>query len=358
VVTGPGAVPPGAGPARCTRGAWCAWRVTRYEDGRHVTEPAETSRAFCDRDTDLIGEHLAAMPRLYLLLSAELGQLRAASLGTAGGAAGARVPLNLPVDALMRDMADVLISWHERVAAEARLSEPGGRHPGWQVQDGVRQVARACLVLAANLGPLLALQPEEMSRRMTIAAVARIAPLDRELAAMSGWVHPGADYADVTLPLSGADAGLEVIGLHTAARRILGEVKPVPDELTGVRCKACDHRALYRADQACAGRSDTGWYSACGYCGHRMRRGEYDTWVRQWAVYERARLKSAEVLENLPGVALRSRLHNPAVTFALPAGYGIVCLNSTIAPRIRTDLAGASSCPEVGRACGSPGLTA
>jgi hypothetical protein len=231
------------------------------------------------------------MPRLYLLLAAELGQLRAASLGSITGTAGARVPLNLPVDALMRDMADVLISWHERVAASASLSVPDGRHPGWQVQDGVRQVVRTCMVLAANTGPLLALQAEEMSRRMPVAAVARLGELDRAMAGMSGWVHPHADWADVTLPLSGADAGLEVFGLRTAARRILGETKTRPDDLTGVRCKSCDRKVLYRADQADAGRSDTGYYSACGYCGHRMKRGEYDVWVMQWAVYERARLK-------------------------------------------------------------------
>ena len=152
---------------------------------------------------------------------------------------------------------------------------------------------------------LLALQAEEMSRRMSIAAVARLSPADRAMAAMSGLVHPHADYADVTLPLSGADAGLEVFGLRTAARRILGETKPRPDDLTGIRCRSCDRKMLYRADQADIGRSDSGFYSACGHCGHRMTSTQYHAWVGQWAVYERARLRSApERLENLPGVAL------------------------------------------------------
>jgi DNA-directed RNA polymerase subunit RPC12/RpoP len=291
---------------QCTRGAWCAWRVTRWEDGQHVTEPAETPRAFCPRDEQLIGEHLAAMPRLYLLLAAELGQLRAASLGSITGTAGARVPLNLPVDALMRDMADVLISWHERVAAVAAggLSAPEVRCAGWYVTDGPQQVMEACKVLAAHLTALLALQTEWMTRRMTVAAAARLSADVQIRPWLSGIVRPHADYAEIDRPLSGADAGLEVFGLRTAARRILGEVKARPDDLTGVRCKSCDRKVLYRADQADAGRSDTGYYSACGYCGHRMLRGEYDTWVRQWAVYERARLKSApERLENLPGVA-------------------------------------------------------
>ena len=215
----------------CARGIWCAWRVTRWEDGQQIAEPAEAASSFCPRDEGLIGEYLAAMPRLYLLLAAELGRLRSAPLGVTGGTAESPVPLDLAVDALMRETADSLISWHERVAGEASLSPPEVRHAGWYVTDGPVQVRDACRALGRQLERLLDLPPDWMTRRMTIAAAWRLVSFGEEV---TGLIRPSADYAEVDRVLGGAHAGLEVLGLRAAARRILGETKPRPDDLTGI----------------------------------------------------------------------------------------------------------------------------
>jgi hypothetical protein len=238
--------------------------------------PARGPRAFCAPDKGKIANALAELPRLYVSLSAELGSPSQASTATRSPF-GPRLPLRGDIEAIMRAYAEVLTSWHERVAAVASLASPPEPHrdgspsarPSWYVD-------RAVKVLKPRLDALLALQPEPMRRAISL----------RDLALMP----EGTDgvvrsvYAAVMIDLSGADAGLEVLALQRLAGRALGETRQRPVELLGVPCRdpECDMLALRRAELPSDPAEDPDW-SECTVCGDRMTETEYRDWTRRYA---------------------------------------------------------------------------
>lgn len=212
----------------CARAERCSDPRIVTAGGKTVRLPALTYQAFCPQDRNTIDKALRDLPAYQVRVHAEIG--------SRGQAAGPRVtssktpplPINLNVDELLRDMGSVLLSWHERVAAVARLSNPDG------------SVYTACKVLSAHLDALLALAEEPMGRSVWLHEAAKL-PLGT-----IGLVHRSAEYADVILPLDGARAGLEVLQLHFRCRRLLGETAAKARHLSGVYCD-CGYAELYEA---------------------------------------------------------------------------------------------------------------
>jgi hypothetical protein len=264
------------GQRACAQGNRCA-SATRVQgpDG-DTWVAARGPRAFCAPDRGKIANALAELPRLYVSLSAELGSPSQASTATRSPF-GPRLPLRGDIEAIMRSYAEVLTSWHERVAMIDSLAPPPEPHrdgspsarPSWYVD-------RAVKVLKPRLDALLALQPEPMRRAVSLRDLA-LMPEDTEGVVRSV-------YAAVMTDLSGADAGLEVLALQRLAGRALGETRQRPVELLGVPCRdpECDMLALRRAELPSDPAVDADW-SECTVCGDRMTESEYRGWTRRYA---------------------------------------------------------------------------
>lgn len=141
------------------------------------------------------------------------------------------VPLDLAADEILREMAEVLVSWEERVRDVARLSPldtatSRARRAGFAVEQAAR-------VLAPRVDALLALPAGPMMR--------------------------GGELVD----LDGTAAGLEILDLRWRASRALpqtgGEARPI-----AVPCGECGWRSLVE-------RLDVLGYldgARCRQCGH------------------------------------------------------------------------------------------
>jgi hypothetical protein len=235
----------------CARGDWCsAARTITGPDGTRQRVPARSPRPFCDACRTRIGGCLADLPELYVRLECEITQ-------AAGATRGVRVPFGprLPgpklgqVDAIMRDTAETMIAWHERVATVANLApvdtEAARRRHG-------KSLHRACLVLGAHLDALLALGAEPM-------------------------IRDGA-LEDAT----GTDAGLDILDLHRRARSVLGRTKARPEEFDGVPCRQCGDMALESAEPPSNPKQEA-MHSKCASCLHLMDYKTFKGWAKWYA---------------------------------------------------------------------------
>jgi hypothetical protein len=268
----------------CRQGPFCASAVTADTPDGPVRVPLKGPRAFCDPDRGKVATALDALPRDYAALAADLGN-PGQQAGTVRSPFGPRIPLRLGAEALMRAIAESLVSWHDRVAAVASLTPP----PAERARDGWL-VDRAVRVMSPRLDALLALDPEPM-RRACAHHLIRLLGDD----APDGIVRPG--YVIAWPDLGGADAGLEILRLHRLARVTLGETRPKPVELLGVPCRVeeCDMLALRRADlpdNLEPGDEDAPW-SQCSSCGDIMTETEYRTWTKRYARWAQQHAETA-----------------------------------------------------------------
>jgi hypothetical protein len=209
---------------------------------------------------------------------------------------GPREPIRLEIDALVREMAAVLGSWHERVAAVAHLMPPDTEAAVMHPMEAVRDAEQA---LTRNLDAMLALPPEPMFRAMATPKAAQeqiegtrpsrpwADPDETGRVRPSGEVH-------MFPQLSGVHAGREILDLHHRARKVTGEVRARPEPFDGVPCRQCEDMALERAEPP-SDPEQPAMHSRCTSCRHEMTREEYDAWVamyRSWA-------------EGTPGLACR-----------------------------------------------------
>lgn len=285
---------PEEGQRPCARGDWCASSEI-IADGKEVhRQPALGYQAFCPRDSISIGRWLDEIPGQYSHLAEEIGNpsMRGTLIRMPFGP---RIPLRVDIDALMRAITESLVSWHERVAAEARLSFPEGNNvQARRDAEAVRVAVDA--IGGERIGALFALEAQPMLRAYDL----------RDVAAMDddtvGIVHSA--YAEVFQDMDGAAAGNEIINLRFLARAVLGETKARPEELVGVPCRAdgCGWRTVYRAELP-SREDEPVWWTECARCGDRMDEPTYREWVALCAAYERNRMKTPATLENLPGVA-------------------------------------------------------
>lgn len=264
-------VPTDTGTNQCHRAELCSSAtITREPDGMITRHPASTPRAYCDPCEQRIGRDLSELPSAFGRLSLAIGD-RPATGQQVRTPFGPRLLLRADVDALQREMALVLVSWHERVAAVAHLSPPE-----FAPHALAPMVDAAVTALSAHLGPLLALAAEPMARVMPPAAAEA---WEDEV----GMVRADA-MAHMLIPLSGADAGMEILTLHQRSRRILGETRAQPERFDGVPCRECEAMGLERAEPP-SDPDKPAMHSRCPQCGDTMDRGEYLDWVKRYEAW-------------------------------------------------------------------------
>jgi hypothetical protein len=242
----------------CSRGDRCSGYS--IENGHRV--PAQTPRAFCDKDARWITACLLVLPGCYDALERELGE----KSGTRERVSGSRtppVPVRLDIDALLREHVHILSSWHERVAAAANLDFPYARVS--RLRRDRQAVHRAVDVIAPRMSALFALEPGLMTRYVRITTdTGGVKPGD------AGFVRAAAGYAEVDRELSGADAGEDILRLYGKAVHVLGQF--LEREEMGAPCPKCDSLTMIST----AGEDRL----QCAMCKYQPDEKEYARWTK------------------------------------------------------------------------------
>lgn len=247
-----------AGGDPCSRDVRCSGRRITIENGERKVNPARTYGPFCASCQGLIRDCLSELPPAYQRLADETGETH--RRGVSGHSPfGPRLPFDASYDELMRRIAEVLVSFEERVRTVARLSVLDTQDSRRRDQhDAVSDAAR---LLGAHLSVLLALEPGPMMRSIPHAS----------------------SPDDVTLlELGGREAGEEVLDLHRRALLLLGEIVRQREVLEGVPCRACEAMSLHRAEPPSDPEREAMW-SECGECRDVMSRPEFDAWVKRYS---------------------------------------------------------------------------
>lgn len=221
----------------CARGDRCSERDSQGQ-------PAQGPRPFCATDQLVVARSLAWLPEAFVLLHQRLGDKSAGRTEKVSASRTPSIPLNLAVDTLLTDMVGLLESWAERVRDVARLSGPT-TDASRRRRDAI-VVADATRILTGHLDVLLALPEAPMVRFLPLHQIGKLSD-----------DTPGIvlAYAAITNPdLSGADAGLEILHLHSRARGLLG-LTPKHQDLP-VPCWSCGLKTVRRWDGA-AGLADS-----------------------------------------------------------------------------------------------------
>ena len=269
----------------CGQGDWCH-AATKDADG--AWHAALTYQPFCPACRSRIAACMEELPGACVRMLVQIG-LRPRTGKAVRVPPGPREPIRLEIDALIRETAWVLGSWHERVAAVARLSPPDTQAA---VSHPVEAVRDAAAVLGAHLDAMLALPLEPMARVMYSPKAAEewitsVDPGELGTVRLSG-------EAFMMPRLSGVNAGREILDLQHRARKVTGEVKARPESFDGVPCRECEDMALERAEPP-SDPERPAMHSKCASCRHEMTREEYDAWAamyRKWA-------------ESVPGLSCR-----------------------------------------------------
>ncbi len=238
-----------AGGRPCACGPRCAER-----DGGGV--PAYGPRPFCGTDRAAIGAVIRRLPRTYTELHALLAPGRQRQEPVSGSRDGD--PVNLGVEAFMRAVVHIAVSWEEQVRAVTRSSAL----PDGAVRDGVA-LTRACVLLAGtghgsdgHLDTLLALPAEPKERCF---------PPDMRLRDLPPGARIRVDSAGDAwgeTDLDGTGAGLEFLALHTRAQELLGLTRR-RRRITAVPCDGCRGRTLVQYEAAAGGWEETARCTAC-----------------------------------------------------------------------------------------------
>lgn len=254
----------------CARGQFCsALTIQRNDDGTVEWVPARTPRPFCDPCASAVGHALTALPAAWAML--RLWGLEPGRGGTSGRrtAPGPRLPVAGQADALMRAIAECILSWEERVRDVDGLSDVDRnrlrvplRREAEDASDieAVRRflvpLRKSAGIITGRLSVLLALPPEPMGR-------------------------PTADGVEFA-KLDGTEAGHEILRLHHQARAYLGFTHGRPDYFQGVPCKQCGKMALERAPLPLKPGDEAMW-SRCTACASLMTEEQYGAWVTWYA---------------------------------------------------------------------------
>jgi hypothetical protein len=268
-----------AGLRECARAERCTDPQFVQVGVRTVRRPALTPRAFCDSCRDEIAVCVDELPRRWMQVHAKIGDLNVANGDPVSGSHSAPVPLSLDVDAFLRELVAVLVSWEERVRLVAGLTVLD-TDTARRRRDGVA-VTQACRIIGAHIDALLALPAEPMLRVVDIPTAATLPP------GTAGVVRPVAGYAEVMRDLGGEEAGLEVLWLRARCRGALGLTKPRPKHLP-VPCGACGFAELYEMvawDGVPEG-------ARCRQCGDEYTDNEFT--LRRGEAYAMAQVRAEE----------------------------------------------------------------
>ena len=261
----------------CSLGSWCH-AATRSDDGEW--HPARTFQPFCPACRSAIAGRLEELPEACVRMLVQIGQ-RPKTGKAVRVPPGPREPIRLEIDALVREMAFVLGSWHERVAAIDNLTAPdmhaAVRHPAKAVGDAVK-------ILHPRIDALLALQPEPMVRMFYLPKAAEEQAdgvrEGRPWTGGDGRVLPSGE-AYLLPELGGREAGKEILDLHHRARKITGQVRARPESFDGIPCRSSEAMCLERAEPP-SNPQQRAMKSRCADCGDVMDDETFDAWVRHY----------------------------------------------------------------------------
>lgn len=232
----------------CARGDRC---VNSDSEGK----PALGPRVLCTNDRAYLVETINRIPEVYLELCLMIGAKGGVANGprVSGGGKNPPIPLRVDVDALMRDVIDVISSWDERVRIVMKLSEPIRTR---RRQNGFA-MATTCEFLAKHVDALLSLESAWMWRNVDDT---RVKDLPKDAITVT---HDDASWLSYETEMAGADAALELFSLFSRCRSKLGHTPRHQDLLTP--CWQCEQRMLRRWDGS-AGLED---HVECRSCGVR-----------------------------------------------------------------------------------------
>ena len=314
----------------CARAQRCrSSETTISDDGETVTTPALGYDTFCQADRNAIARALGAIPELWVRVHQEL-PVKAPGGEHVTMSRTAPVPPNLAADALLREVSAVLCSWDEAVRLAAGLTLPDTQLARQRRDAPV--IAASVRTLTAHLDRLLALPLGPMSRSFELHDLEKIPE------GCFGRTNTIGGYAEVTVDLSGADAGEEILGLAYRCRAFLGETRMVERLEAPCPDPTCDSFTLVRVQGS--------EYSAeCSACGRLMSAGELSTWSKIFTAgltladipagaTEQERARIAGLLdERAFKVALRGSAPSPFGSRYLrkrPAGRGQVAFSGSV----------------------------
>jgi len=263
----------------CARGSWCSASTRDTEGNWH---PAHTYQAFCGTDQTLITASAEALPKAYERLAAQIGT-PARRGSPVRVPPGSRVLLNGDIDALIRLMYPVIGGWAGRVRAVPGLNLARPGHP----YGSPEAVTADCKVLTLHTVPMLALAPGPMYRTWTWRAGSGMPPdLEAEIADLE-ILHIGDGWVRAITDLDGTAAGHDLLGLHRAAVRLLGETPAPVKLLDGIPCRSCEAMsALAVLEQPPPDpEQPPPPYVRCVECRDEMNPAEYREWTRQYAAW-------------------------------------------------------------------------
>lgn len=228
----------------------CALGARCYERD-YAGNPQRGPRAFCESDRRWVERAIASLPEDYVGLSFLLARSQQRE-ERVSGSKEPPLPLAADIDAFMREIHHVALSWEIEVRETAHLSSPlededdeGNRRRRMGVE-----LSDACKTLRIQADTLLALSPREMTRHATPGRIRDLLNYlehaEEELGetpAEGAWVRwdtSGDAWEYVTM--DGTQAALELLGLHGRARGLLG-LTPQRRRITEVRCDGCQGKA-------------------------------------------------------------------------------------------------------------------
>jgi hypothetical protein len=262
----------------CARDVWCLERTVTDESGFRVVKPALTPRAFCETDARDIAAKLGELPFLALWLAKSLGEPQKGTV-LLRVPFGPSIPIRVDVDALLRLLVEVVVSWHSRVAQVKQLTPVDLAYARAKaLTEGPVLADRSAHVLDGHLSVLFNLGPAKMPRPAPILNVLPGAP------ELSFEITTNGAYE--TTQLDGVWAGNEIIRIHHLAKAAVGDVDPKPERLPGVPCRrrSCDAFTLRRAPLP-SRPDDPVYWSQCDKCRDVMTEDEYRSWTRRYAIY-------------------------------------------------------------------------
>lgn len=252
----------------CARAAYCSAATVTEQDGERVTTPALTYGTFCSKCQGLTFRALGEIPELWVRLHLELGN-KGQATERVSMSRSAPLPLRADIDAQLREIMNVLASWDERVATAERLSGRDTDQTRRRTDHG-RLTAGFCRTLREHLDTLLQLPPDAMSRSFPLH------DLDRIPEGAYGRTNRIGGYAEVTVDLSGADAGEEILRLKQRARSALGETRMVEPLLVPCPTETCDMFTLVRVH-------GSEYAAECRNCQRLLSDIEYANWTKLYA---------------------------------------------------------------------------
>lgn len=230
----------------CARGNLCAGRD-------YQGNPARSPRPFCDKDRAWIVRSIEDLPGDYATIRDQLLPRSTQHEQRVSGSKEPPLPLAADVQAFMRELVHVAVSWEEHVRTANRLSGI----PAERRRDEIA-LWKACEILAGHVDSLIALPACEVTR---YASPARLKEIEDETTAaeLAGtdpaetwvrWDKAGDAWEYTTM--TGVEAAPELLALHGRARAMLG-LNRQRRRITEVCCDSCGARSLFQREGAAGG---------------------------------------------------------------------------------------------------------